>query len=87
MSEDKPVNNGDNNSVLVGYIRMSKKGGALKLSIDAEAIANAEKYKSADGREYISVVVNATRARQILAGERDVTSISQLTGPLPAKDE
>ena len=65
-------------SQLVGYVRKSNNGGALKLSIDAEAFANAERYKSQDGREFVALIVNADKVGQILEGQREVTSLCQL---------
>lgn len=65
-------------SKLVGYVRRSRGGGALKMSIDAEAFARAERYKSQDGREFVSLVANADKIGQILEGDREVTSLCQL---------
>ena len=67
-----------NKSMLVGYIRKSKAGGALKLSIDAEAFKKAEQYASADGRQFVQLIVNADKVGQIISGEREVTSVCQL---------
>ena len=65
-------------SQLVGYVRKSKGGGALKMSIDAEAFAKAEKFSSNDGRQFVSLIANADKVGQILGGEREVTSLCQL---------
>ena len=65
-------------SQLVGYVRKSKSGGALRMSIDAEAFAKAEKVSAKDGRQFVSLVANADKVNQILAGEREVTSLCQL---------
>ena len=66
-------------SQLVGYVRKSRKGGALRLSIDTRAFANAERYVCQDGREFVNLVVNADKVTQILGGQREVTSLCQLT--------
>ena len=65
-------------SQLVGYVRKSRGGGALKMSIDAEAFAKAERYKSKDGREFVSLIANIDKIGQILEGDREVTSLCQL---------
>lgn len=65
-------------SQLVGYVRMSKSGGALRMSIDAQAFAAAQKYAGKDGRQFVSLVANADKVSQILGGEREVTSLCQL---------
>ncbi len=65
-------------STLVGYVRASKSGGALRISIDTEAFAKAEQYKSNDGRTFVSLIVNVGKVQEILAGDREVTSVVQL---------
>lgn len=62
----------------MGYVRKSKGGGALRLSIDAAAFSNAERYKGSDGREFVSLIANVDKVRDILEGEREVTSLCQL---------
>jgi hypothetical protein len=65
-------------SNLVGYLRKSRNGGALRFSIDAEAFSKAEKYTSSDGREFVSLIANVDKVQDILSGEREVTSLCQL---------
>ena len=65
-------------SQLVGYVRKSRNGGALRMSIDAEAFAKAERYKSQDGREFVGLIANIDKINQILEGDREVTSLCQL---------
>lgn len=65
-------------SQLIGYVRKSNNGGALKMSIDAEAFTKAERYKSQDGREFVQLIANADKIGQILEGDREVTSLCQL---------
>jgi len=66
-------------SQLVGYVRKSKSGGALMLSVDAEAFSKAKKYSSADGREFVRLVANLDKVQEILQGEREVTSLCQIS--------
>jgi hypothetical protein len=65
-------------SQLVGYVRKSKNGGALNMSIDAEAFAKAERFAGKDGRQFVSLIANADKVNQILQGAREVTSLCQL---------
>ena len=65
-------------SELIGYVRKSKSGNALKLSISAEAFDSAERYLSQDGSEYVGLVIHIAKVQEILEGSRDVTSICQI---------
>lgn len=65
-------------SELIGYVRKSKNGQALKLSLSAAAFEAAERYQSADGADYVGLIVNLDRAQQIIDGDREVTSVCQL---------
>ncbi len=65
-------------SKLVGYVRKSNGGAALKLSIDAQAFSEAEKFSSRDGREFVQLIANIPKVEEIISGDREVTSICQL---------
>lgn len=65
-------------SQLIGYLRKSQAGGALKLSIDQEAFEKAERYDTKDGRKYVQLVVNMDKVQEIIRGEREVTSLCQI---------
>jgi len=65
-------------STLVGYMRKSNGGGALKLSISSEAFQNAQRYASKDGKEYVNLIVNLAKTQEVISGERAVTSVCQL---------
>ena len=65
---------------LMGFVRRSNNGGALKLSVNQKAFEGAEKYVTSDGTEYVGMIINLNRLRNILNGEQEVTSISQLSG-------
>ncbi len=69
---------------LMGYVRRSRNGGAIKLSVARDAFTSAERYKSADGTEYVGMIINLNKLRNLLTGEQEVTAINQLTeGPKP----
>lgn len=72
-------------STLVGYMRKSTNGGALKMSISAEAFAQAQKYASKDGKEYVNLIVNLSRAQEVINGDRAVTSVCQLLSQVAEK--
>ncbi len=65
-------------SELIGYLRKSNNGNALKMSISTEAFENAARYTGKDEKEYVSLIVNLDKAREIMEGQREVTSVAQL---------
>lgn len=65
-------------SELVGYVRKSRSGNALQISISAEAFDNAQRYLSQDGKEYVQLIVNTSKVTEILDDTRDVTSVVQV---------
>ena len=65
-------------SELIGYVRRSNAGGAIKINICASAFDKARRYVSQDGNEYVGLVISADKLRMILNGEREVTSVCQL---------
>ena len=72
------TNEQDATSMLVGYVRRSGAGGALKVSIDTEAIQAGSTYTTSDGRAYAPLVISLRALQRVLDGERAVTTISQL---------
>ena len=72
------TNEQDVTSMLVGYVRRSGAGGALKVSIDTEAIQACSTYTTSDGRAYAPLVISLRALQRVLDGERAVTTISQL---------
>ena len=65
-------------SELVGYVRKSRNGNALKLSISAEAFDDAQRYLSQDGKEYVGLIISLAKVQEVLDDSRDVTSICQI---------
>ena len=72
------TNEQDATSMLVGYVRRSGAGGALKVSVDTEAIQACSTYTTSDGRAYAPLVISLRALQRVLDGERAVTTISQL---------
>ncbi|MCH1537613.1 MAG: hypothetical protein L7S48_04330 [Candidatus Poseidonia sp.] len=79
MKKTKTVNEEvmDNN-ILVGYVRRSNAGGALKVSINTAAFADCSTYMTSDGQAYVPLVISLAALNKVLDGERAVTTVSQL---------
>ena len=67
----------ETSTTLVGWARRSRAGGALKLSLHAEAVTNCHSYTTADGTAYVPLVISIAALRRVLDGEQAVTTISQ----------
>lgn len=65
-------------SKLIGYVRKSNNGNALKLSISTEAFEEAQRYTTQDGKEYVNLITNLEKIKEIIDDQREVTSISQI---------
>ena len=68
----------ENRSILVGYVRRSNAGGALKISINSDAFTDCSTYVTSDGQTYVPLVVSMNALTKVLDGERAVTTISQM---------
>ena len=66
------------NNILVGYVRRSNAGGALKLSINTAAFADCSTYMTSDGQSYVSLVISMGALEKVLSGDRAVTTVTQL---------
>ena len=75
---EKNMEDVENKSNLVGYVRRSNAGGAIKVSINNEAFAECETYVTSDGQEYVPLVISLNALNKVLIGERVVTTISQI---------
>ncbi len=76
--ENENVETGMMPSLLVGYVRRSNAGGAIKLSINTNAFGDCETYTTADGQTYASLVISLDAIRKVIDGDRAVTTVSQL---------
>lgn len=65
-------------SELVGYVRKSNAGNALKLNILKSALDKAPVVEGKDGTQYVSLIMNLSKVRMIIADEHEVTSVCQL---------
>lgn len=66
-------------SELVGYVRKSNSGNALKLNILKSALENAETVEGKDGTEYVQLIMNLSKIKMIIGDEHEATSVCQLT--------
>ena len=55
-------------SNLMGFLRKSKAGNALKLAISAEAFQKAETYTTNKGDQFVGLVVSLGKVQDIIAG-------------------
>ena len=80
MSKTKKETKQDEESrtLLVGYARRSNAGGAIKLSINTATFADCETYETSDGESYVPLVLSMAALQRVIAGERAVTTVSQL---------
>ena len=74
---NKENNKGDK-MILVGYVRKSNKGNAIKLSINKQSLKDCEVFTTSDGQQYIALVISIAALRKVLDGENAVTTISQI---------
>ena len=65
-------------SELVGYVRKSNAGNALKLNILKSALDKAATVEGKDGTEYVSLIMNLSKIKMIIGDEHEVTSVCQL---------
>ena len=72
------MNDVENKTNLVGYVRKSNAGGAVKVSINTDAFTECETYVTSDGQEYVPLIISVNALNKVLDGERVVTTISQM---------
>ena len=81
MKKSETANNTEtlDNNILVGYVRRSNAGGALKLSINTAAFADCSTYMTSDGQAYVPLVISMGALQKVLSGERAVTTVTNST--------
>lgn len=77
QKEQKEQTTTEEQTLLVGYVRRSNAGGAIKVSINASAFEQCSTYVTADGESYVPLVISIGALERVLSGERAVTTISQ----------
>ena len=71
------ANEYDETSVLVGYVRKSNAGGAVKVSVNSDAFTQCRTYVTSDGQTYVPLIISINALTKVMNGERSVTTISQ----------
>jgi hypothetical protein len=77
-NENKNEQIEENKSLLVGYVRKSNAGGALKISINNDAFSDCSTYVTSDGQTYVPLVISLNALNRVIDGDRAVTTISQM---------
>lgn len=73
-----PETKTETTNLLVGYVRKSNAGGALKLSVNTDAFSDCSTYVTSDGQAYVPLVISLNALEKVLNGERAVTTLTQL---------
>ena len=73
-----PETKTETTNLLVGYVRKSNAGGALKLSVITDAFSDCSTYVTSDGQAYVPLVISLNALEKVLNGERAVTTLTQL---------
>ena len=63
-------------STLLGFIRKSNDGIALKLSIHRQSFEDAPKYTTKNGEVFVQMLVNLDSVQKIIDEEKEVASVS-----------
>lgn len=66
------------NSTLVGFVRKSNAGRAVKLSINTNSFQDCATYVTSDGQTYVQLIVSLNALTGVIDGSRAVTSINHL---------
>lgn len=67
-------------SKLMGFVRKTKNGNGVTVSVDTEAFKDAERYETKAGKEFVSMVISIAKLQQVINGEKEVTAANQITG-------
>ncbi len=62
----------ENPTTLVGWARCSKAG-----SLHTEAVSGCSTYTTADGSDYVPLVISMAALRRVIDGQQAVTTVSQ----------
>lgn len=79
MATNKDTENKNTTTnTLAGYVRMSNSGGAIKLSINLDALKECDTYESKNGETFVPLIINKNGLNSVMSGERPVTTVNQL---------
>ena len=74
----EPEHEQNANSTLVGFVRKSNAGRAVKLSINTSSFQDCATYETSDGQTYVQLIVSLNALAGVIDGSRAVTSINYL---------
>ena len=61
---------------LMGFIRETKNGKGVTVSIDTRAFQNAKTYKTKAIKTYVRMIINLAKLKQLLKDEINFTIVS-----------
>ena len=77
-TQEPEEENKKTNNILVGFVRKTNAGKALKLSINTSSFADCATYVTSDGQTYVQLVVSLNSITSVIEGNRAVTAINHL---------
>ena len=77
-TQEPEEENRKTNNILVGFVRKTNAGKALKLSINTSSFADCATYVTSDGQTYVQLVVSLNSISSVIEGNRAVTAINHL---------
>ena len=77
-TQEPEEENNNTNSILVGFVRKTNAGKALKLSINTSSFADCATYVTSDGQTYVQLIVSLNSKSNVIEGNRAVTAINHL---------
>ena len=77
-TQEPEEENKKTNNILVGFVRKTNAGKALKLSINTSSFADCATYVTSDGQTYVQLVVSLNSISSVIEGNRAVTAINHL---------
>ena len=77
-TQEPEEENRKTNNILVGFVRKTNAGKALKLSINTSSFADCATYVTSDGQTYVQLVVSLNSITSVIEGNRAVTAINHL---------
>ena len=64
---------------LMGFVRKTKTGNALAISVSTDAFKNAQKYETKDGKKYVNMIIRLANLQQVINGQKSVTNLIQFS--------
>jgi hypothetical protein len=65
-----------NNTKLVGYASLDPNRDVVKIAISRDGFNSVTPYKVQDGTEYVGMMINLNKLRELIGQEIEVTAVS-----------